>query len=266
MKLKEALVGKLYTKELESVPSSFDVIGSIAIFNEFPSVLIKKEKLIARTLMDLNPAIKTVAKKTGKFSGRLRLQKLRIIAGEKAKETMHTENGVRLLLDVEKCYFSPRLANERLRIAKQVKKGESVLVLFSGVGPYVCIISKLTKAKEVYGIELNKLAHKYAEENIGLNKLRNAYAMQGDVKKVLPKLNKKFNRIIMPLPKTAEKYLPLAMEKLKLNGIIHVYTFAKEEEFPEMTKKYKKQFRKVNLVKAGVYAPYVYRICLDLQH
>ena len=240
------------------------MIGSIAIFNEFLHLQKRKEKLVAETLMRLNPAVKTVAKKVGKFSGRLRLQKIKIIAGEKTKETLHVENGVRLLVDVEKCYFSPRLANERLRIAKQVKKGEFVLVLFSGVGPYTCVIAKLTKAKNVLGIEINRWAHKYAEENIRMNKLNNVQAIQGDVKKILPKLKGKFDRIVMPLPKTAEKYLPLAIKKLKPKGIIHLYTFATEEEFPKILKNYKKFFKKVNIVKAGVYAPYVYRVCLDL--
>jgi len=266
MKLKEALKGKLNAKDLQAVPSSFDVVGSIAIFNEFPPISIRKEKAVAETLMQLNPAIKTVARKTAKFSGRLRLQKIKIIAGEKTKETMHVENGVRLLLDVEKCYFSPRLANERLRIARQVKKDEKVLVLFSGVGPYTCVIARLANAKEVIGIEINRVAHKYAEENIKMNKLGNAHTMQGDVKKILPKLKGKFDRIIMPLPKTAELYLPHVMKKLNPRGVIHSYIFATEEQFPEIVQKYKKQFRKVTLVKAGVYAPYVYRVCLDLQH
>ena len=231
MKLKQALKCRLTRKELLLVPSSFDVVGSIAVFNDFPKELGKKEKIVADALMSLNPSIKTVAKKSGKYSGRLRTPKITIISGAKTKETVHKENNCILRLNIEKCYFSTRLANERLRIAKQVKNGEEVLVLFSGVAAYQCVIAKNSNPKTVYGIELNKTAHKYAEENIKINKLNNITLLQGDVKKILPKLNKKFDRIIMPLPTNAKYYLGLALNKINKNGIINFYDFQKENEF-----------------------------------
>ncbi|MEK6904286.1 MAG: hypothetical protein AABW87_01705, partial [Nanoarchaeota archaeon] len=89
MKLKDALKSKLTKKEVSLVPSSFDVVGRIVIFNVMPRELARKEKIIAETLMKFNPVIKTVAKKVSPFSGKLRLQRLKIIAGEKTKETVH---------------------------------------------------------------------------------------------------------------------------------------------------------------------------------
>lgn len=265
MGLKNLLKSKLTMKEMVLVPSSFDVVGNIAIFNEMPKQLAKKEKIIASALLKLNPAIKTVTKKVSPYSGKLRLPKLKVIEGEKTKETIHKENNIRLLLDVEKCYFSPRLSNERLRILKKVKKGEEVLVLFAGTGPYTCAIAKNTRAKLVYAIELNKTAHEYALENLKLNRLSNVVLIRGDVKKVLPKIEKKFDRIIMPLPKDAERYLGLAVKKLKPKGEIHLYSFAREADFKKLKDKYKKKFKKVDIVKCGVYSPYVYRVCLDLK-
>jgi tRNA G37 N-methylase Trm5 len=85
------------------------------------------------------------------------------------------------------------------------------------------------------------------------------------VKKVLPKLKIKFNRIVMPLPKTAESYLPLALKSLKKSGVIHLYSFAQEKEFREIKEKYKKKFKSVKISKAGNYSPRVYRISLDLK-
>ena len=69
--------------------------------------------------------------------------------------------------------------------------------MFSGSGVYPVVISKNTKAKEIYGIEINPIAHKYAEENIKLNKLKNIKLFCGDVKKTIPKLNRKFDRIFL---------------------------------------------------------------------
>ncbi len=261
------LHSKIITKdEVQFVPNSFDVVGDIAIFNDFPKELRKKEKKIAEKVIETHKNIHVVAKKAKKYSGRLRTPKITIIAGEKRKETIHIESGCRLSLNVETCYFSTRSGSERLRIAKKVKKNESVLVMFSGVAPFPCVIAKMSNPKEVYAVELSKKAHKFAGENIKLNKLENVHLFQGDVNKILPKIKKKFDRMIMPLPKTAEKFLDLAKTKLSPKGTIHMYTFAKEDNFKEIKKEYQKQFKHVKLNKAGHYAPGIFRICLDLRN
>jgi tRNA (guanine37-N1)-methyltransferase len=261
------LSGKIITKdEVQFVPNSFDVVGDIAIFNDFPKELRKKEKKIAKKVIETHNNIYVVAKKAKKYSGRLRTPKITILAGDKRKETMHIESGCRLSLNVETCYFSTRSGSERLRVAKKVKKNESVLVMFSGVAPFPCVIGKHSKSKDIYAVELSKKAHKFAEENIKLNKLENVHLFQGDVNKVLPKIKKKFDRIIMPLPKTAEEFLELAKTKLKPKGTIHLYTFANEDNFKEIKKEYKKQFKHVKITKAGHYSPGTFRICLDLKN
>ena len=44
--LKETLKSKLTEKQLALVPSSFDIVGNLAIFSDFPKELKNKEKLI----------------------------------------------------------------------------------------------------------------------------------------------------------------------------------------------------------------------------
>ncbi len=265
MRLKDVLKGKLNKKELQLVPSSFDLVGDIAIFNEIPPGLRKKEKLLAETLLKLHKNIMVVCKKAGKYSGKLRTPKLKVLAGEKRKETLHKEAGVLLKLNPETCYFSTRSSTERLRIAGLVKKGESVLTMFSGVSPFPLVISKNSQAKEVYGIELNPIAHKYALENIRINKVGNVTALKGDVRKVMPKLKKKFDRIIMPHPTEADSYLDLALDYLKPHGTIHMYAFVDEKDFKKIVKEYEKDFKSVKLVKGQAFGPRIYRVCLDLK-
>ena len=226
--LKQILKNRLTEKELNLLPKSFDIIGDIIIFSEFPKELTKKEKLIANALLKLNKNIKVITKKTKQHYGKYRLKKVKIIAGEKRKTTLHKENNVKLKLNIETCYFSPRLSNERLRIAKSIKKNEKVLVMFSGIAVYPLVISKNSDAKEIYAIEINPNAHKYAVENIILNKINNIKLFKGDVKKIIPNLNKKFDRIIMPLPKSAYKYLDLIKFVAKNNTVIHFYDFLNE--------------------------------------
>src|SRR3989344_720038 len=241
--------------------ASFDQVGNIVVFNE----KISKEK--AKSF--LSNIIKTVAYKSRKYSGKLRTPKITILAGEKTKEALHKENGVSLKLNIEKCYFSVRSANERLRIAKQVKKNELILVMFSGVAPFPLVIEKNSNPKEIYAIELNKKCHKYAKENLILNKSKKIKLFQGDVKKILPKINKKFDRIIMPFPKSADSYLEIALKKLKQKGTIHFYDFSQKKDFPKTSldkiKKYCKKFKVIKKVLCGQYSPYTYRVCIDFQ-
>src|SRR3989338_7667082 len=227
------LKNKLAEKQLNLIPSSCDIVGDILIFSVMPKELVKKEKTIGNALLKLHKNIKVVLKKTKKFSGRYRLPRLKVIAGEKRKETMHRENGIQLKLDVVKVYFSPRLSNERKRVSDLVKENESVLVMFSGAGVYPLVIAKNSGCKEAYGIELNKTAHEYALENIRLNKLANKITLIcGDVKKI--RLNKKFGRILMPLPKDAGDFLEDAFKYSKKGTIIHFYSFGQEKEFKDI--------------------------------
>src|SRR3989344_7746912 len=139
--LKFYLKDKLTAKELKFAPSSFDVVGDILIFSEFPKELAKKEKIIGETILKNYHHIKTVLKKTKKYSGKFRTPKLKVIAGEKRKETVCRENNVLIKLDVEKVYFSPRMSSERKRIVSFIKPNESVLVMFSGSAPYPLVIA-----------------------------------------------------------------------------------------------------------------------------
>ncbi len=271
--LKQALKRKLTKKELLLLPRAFDVIGNIAIIN-LPRELRKKEKTIGQEILKLKH-IKTVVNKIGQIKGKLRKSSYKIIAGEKTFETTHKENNCRIKLDISKVYFSSRLASDRLEIAKQVKKNEKVLVMFAGVLPYALVIAKNSKAREIYAIEINKSAVKYANENIKLNKLSNVTFIHGDVKKICPQLKRKaikFDRIVMPRPQLKETFLKYAFTVAKKGCVIHFHDFLRQEEIPVVaTGKVKQEAykakRKVEILKCkkiGEIAPYKYRIRTDL--
>jgi len=270
--LKAALKGKLSGEEVSLLRRSYDTIGGIAIV-EIPNELSEKEELIGKTILEMHKNIKTVAKKAGVHKGIYRAQKVKIIAGERSKEALYRENNVVLKLDVEKVYFSPRLATERKRIAHLVKKGEIVLVMFSGCGPYPLVISKNSKAKEVYGVELNPAAHRYAIQNLKLNKTENVKLIKGNVRKAVPELKKKFDRIAMPLPKRGESYLDVALSASKKGAVIHFYDFLTEDEIPDLAinkiekicGKMRKKFKILNSVKCGQVSPREYRVCVDFK-
>jgi len=252
---------------------SFDILGNIAIL-KFPITATKKNKLIAaRKLLHDHKNITTVLEKSEKIKGRLRTFKTNYLAGKKTKTALYKENNCLFKFDVEETYFSPRLSNERNEVARQIKKNESVLVLFAGVAPYSIVIAKNAKPKIVYSVEINRKASKYAEENVRLNKLNNVSIIQGDAKKVIPKLLKEkifFDRIVMPRPQLKESFLKDAFKIVKKNGLINYYGFAKEENevldvINEEAKKFRKKIRIIKVKKAGDIAPYKFRWRVDFK-
>ena len=264
--LKEALLNKLTKKEFSLLVKSYDLVGKIAIL-EINRNLLKKKKIIAKVLLDTNKNIKTVVRKVGEHKGEYRTQNYEFLLGEKKFETLHKENGVLLNLNIKKVYYSPRSSNERLRISTLVKTSESVLVMFSGIGVCPLVISKHSSAREIYGIEINPDACKYADKNLKLNHIKNVKFFCCDVKKVLPKLNKKFDRIIMPLPKTSSDFIELALKFLNKKGFIHFYCFSTKENIKDIANSIREKCgcSIINIVKAGQQSPRTYRYCIDFK-
>ncbi|HDP74126.1 MAG TPA: hypothetical protein ENN46_04210 [Candidatus Woesearchaeota archaeon] len=181
--LKESLKEAFSDEEIEQVKTSYDIVGDIAIL-EIDPMFFNKKKLIAESLMSSNKRIRTVLMKKGRHEGDFRLQKHDHVLGLDKRETTHKENNSLITLNVDSAYFSVRLASERKRIFQQVKKGERVMVFFSGAGPYPVEISKNTEAECVYGVELNPKAHMYSLHNRFQNKCWNYLPILGDVKNV----------------------------------------------------------------------------------
>jgi tRNA (guanine37-N1)-methyltransferase len=270
--LRSTLSKKLTKKEFAHLKTSFDTIGSIAIL-EIDKELRKKEKIIADSVLAANKNLRTILRKSGRHSGEFRTQKLKYITGERTKEAVHKENGVVMKLDVEKVYFSPRLSTERQRVANQTKPGENILCMFSGCGPYPLVLIKLQpRIKSIVSVEKNPVAVKYQKENIAMNKLQKIDVFCGDVRKIVPKLKNRFDRILMPLPKNAADFLDVALAAAKKGATVHFYDFLHESSFNDAVEKIKAaceksklSFKVLSINKCGQHAPRVFRICVDFK-
>lgn len=168
--LKDNLKNILPQKELELLNKSFEIVGDIAII-EIPKELKKYEPIIGKTIMQINTHIKTVLKKSGIHKGEFRTQKLKHIAGDKKKETTYLENGIKLKINPETVYFSAKLSTERAKLMQNLEKNKRILIMFSGAGPYTfTAIKKQPDLQRLDSIEINPHGHKYALENLELNK------------------------------------------------------------------------------------------------
>jgi tRNA (guanine37-N1)-methyltransferase len=271
--LKEKLKGKISKKGFSVLKRSFDIIGDIAVL-EIADELKKREKIIAKAMMELYPRVKVVAKKTGPTAGVERVRPIKVILGEKRTETLHIENQCRFKLDINKVYFSPRLGSEHLRVAEQVKKKEVVYDLFAGVGPYAIPCAK--RCKKIIAVDINRYAIKYLKENARLNKVAGRIdAFTGDSRKIVmnKKHKKKADRIIMNLPMHAGEFLDVAFHVAKPNSKIHFYCFLDEKDLykkgTEMikiaAKKAKRKIRILKKKKCGQLAPRVWRVVIDFK-
>lgn len=267
--LKKELEGKLRPEEIEKLNRSFDQVGDVAVL-EIPEELSKKEKVIARAVLKMAPHIKTVLKKAGPRAGKLRLRKMKVLLG-KETETIHREHGCRFLVDPTRAYFSPRESTERLRVASKVKPGERVLVMFSGINPFGIVAAKAQPDCTVVGVELNKDAVRYADENVKLNQLK--YRVEnilGDVREVCPGLGK-FDRIIMNLPESAWEYLDTALRCSGKGTVIHLYGISGEgfrdleERALDMARKSGKKVEVLEKRKVLPFGVRLWKACLDLR-
>lgn len=269
--LKNMLKGVVPEKHIDKIINSFDTIGDIAILN-IPKNLQKLEKSIAWALKRAQPQIKVVAKKTSIIKGKYRKRELKILVGEKRTTTFCTEAGVNMNMDLSKVFFTPRLSKERLRIANLVKPKENIAVLFAGIGPFALVIAKKKPNAKIWAVELNPDAYKYLEENIRINRITNITPIKGNVKKVLPAMKEKFNRIIAVLPKTAFDFLDIILKAASKNTIVHFYVIMHENDVKTKTqkiitagKKLKKKIKILRKIKAGKYGPHIWRWCIDFQ-
>mgnify|MGYP000305147118 CR=1 FL=1 len=252
--------------------ASYEIIGSrekaVAIV-EISEDERKRQKEIVKEIMRRHKHVKTVLKKLSERKGIERIRSYRILAGEKNTEVMHVEYGYKLFLDPRKVYFSPRESTERQRIASLVKEGETVMVMFAGVGPFaIAIAKKQTKVERIIAIEINRHAVKYMKRNVKANKLEDKIiVVLGDVREKCQDFYGKCDRVVMPLPHKSELFLDIALKCLKNGGWIHLYVIKKEEDVEGFAREIASAINaKEYFVKRVLpYAPRVNKYCIDFR-
>jgi tRNA (guanine37-N1)-methyltransferase len=184
-------------------------------------------------VMQIDPHLRLVLRKSGDVAGTFRTRGYEVMAGEGKTETIYKEFSCLLQLDLAKVYFNPRLSYERKRVAKQVKESEYVLDMFAGVGPYSILIAKTQKDCKVFSVDVNPDAFRYLEHNVLLNRVADrVIPLFGDSSQIVERrLHGTVNRVIMNLPSESNRFLGSAVQALKPEGgIIHYYSFASRRD------------------------------------
>jgi tRNA (guanine37-N1)-methyltransferase len=272
--LANALRDHLSPQSLELVPRAYDLIGDIAVL-EVPEELDSVKKQIGENFLKIHPNFETVLNKKGAISGTVRTREYELLAGVYKTDTIHTEYGCKIAVDLEKAYFSPRLLEEHHQVAQQVEDNELVIDLFCGVGPFPLHITKRTTAG-VIAVDINPEAIQLLKRSIELNQLRGEIqAVVSDAHKFaqtsVPRIA---NRIIMNHPSGAEEFVSDACRLVKAGGVIHYYDFMAEPNPEEkMLTKVRnliaannRKVMKISRVrKVRDSAPYEYQMVADLK-
>lgn len=228
--LEEATADSLPIYLSSKLPRSFDIVGDITVL-ELESELTPYETGIAEAIMKIHPNVRAVFVKSGEVSGAERIRPIRYIAGENRTRTIHKEHGCLFRVDLSSAFFSPRLSAEHQRVSAMVGRGERVVDMFAGVGPFSILIAKSQGDARVEAIDANPEAIELVRENILANKVEaNVYAHLGDAGEIVrEKLKRSASRVIMNHPSASRDFIGAACDALQPSGgTIHYYTFAGE--------------------------------------
>ena len=238
---------------------SYQIVGDIMI------VKLEKAGNIVELIRRTFPHIRTIVNMR-KIEGELRKPDVEILwtsDPENPTETIHTEWGIKYMLDVAKTMFSKGNLLERRRIASLVRQGERVLDMFAGIGYFSIPVAKFSEPSEVVAIEKNPEAFHYLLKNIELNKVEiEAYNIDNREARL-----GEFDRVLMGYFPGTEKFLAVAKAHSHPETAIHYHnTYALHEMPWKLEEEIRNVFPKAEIIgvrKVKKFGPYRIHVVTD---
>ena len=207
--------------EKESLPRAFDIVGDIVLIR-LPPELESRKEAVGEALLRFVPGARLVGLDHG-VHGPERRRSVERIAGAGGWRTRHTENGVELEVDVERAYFSPRLAREHARVADEVRSGDGVYDLCCGVGPFSVTIAHRGRASKVTAVDANPDAIRLLRSTLTRHRFGERVApVEARLEEFLPSAAP-VERVILNLPHEGIKYLTSVARTVARGGRLYYY-------------------------------------------
>ena len=269
-KLQKSLKDKINPQLLNKLPSSYAVIGDIAIFHRIDDLLLEYKRIIGEILIEVDPRVKTVIEHI-ETRTEFRRPQIHYMAGEKKTTTVHKEFNTKFKIDLDAITFSPGNKGERGHLIKIIKENEIICDMFACVGNLSLPIIVNNPSVTIYAIEINKEAYDFLTENIALNKVeKNYHAIFGDNRIVTPK--NIATRVIMGFFDIDKKQFENAVEAIKQEGWIHYHYIASrgsksqiEEGVLETSKIMNFKIEEINTRRIKKYSPRLEHMCSDIK-
>lgn len=271
---------------------SFETVGHIAHLN-LPTERLWAKDIIAKILLDKHKHIRTVVNKTKGVDNQFRTMDLELLGGEDNLVTVQHENGYSFKIDFRNVYWNSRLIQERERLSDSFIRGDIVVDMFAGVGPFAVYAG--AKGCLVFANDLNPIGTAYIDINASLNKLSNLiHSYNMDAREfarhvaglgIMDKAVTKYNdhllnpdakiHFVMNLPKDAIEFLDVFAGLLKgkcikdpRKCIVHCYCFSNAADVEadidnrvENALKYRIDSR--NIVKVRDVSPKKHMYCVE---
>jgi tRNA (guanine37-N1)-methyltransferase len=198
------------------------VVGEIVLIR-LPASLRPYASAIGAALRTFVPGARLVVEDRG-VVGPDRTRQLLRLAGDGPFVTVHRENGLAFEVDLERAYFSPRLAREHERIARLVQPGEAVLDLCCGVAPFAVTIARRHPGCRVAAVDANPRAIELAAGNAQRNHVATSVsAVAADAARFL-ETAPSFDRIVLNLPHEGHRFFSGIGRALRPGAPLHYYS------------------------------------------
>jgi tRNA (guanine37-N1)-methyltransferase len=245
----------------------FETVGDIALLEP------EEDTEAGDALVEADNGIVTALRVESAVEGKERTRRMSHVAGDEKTTTVHREYGREFVVDLTEVYFTPRLAEERERVASQVHEDEVVFDMFAGVGPFS--VAAAEEGAEVIASDINERAVELLCENTRRNNVaERVTAYNEDARVVADRVAEGggADRIYMNLPHTADEFLKYACEAVSdEGGVVHYYDIRHEDDLfggavEEIRTSAERAGYGVEVLERVVvrsYAPYDYNVCVD---
>jgi tRNA G37 N-methylase Trm5 len=269
-KLQKSLKDVIDSNLLDKLPSSYSIIGDIAILHRIDEQLFEYRKIIGESLIEIDPRVNSVIEQI-ETRTEFRKPEILYVAGIEKTRTIHKEFNTRFRLDLDKITFSPGNKGERGHLLKITEENEVICDMFACAGNLSLPVTVNNPTITVYGIEINKEAYNFLVENISLNKVEERYfAIFGDNRIVTPK--NVATRVIMGFFDIDKKQFERAIEAINKEGWIHYhYTSPRGQENPldnlilKTSNSMQFEVEQVNTRRIKKYSPRLEHMCADIR-
>jgi tRNA (guanine37-N1)-methyltransferase len=197
-----------------------ELVGGIAIMQD-------EDREGAARLLASRPSLHTVLVPVSAVEGPYRTRRFAVLAGRPTTQTTVVEYGHRFAVDLSLAYFSARLAEERQRVLAQMQRGERVLDMFAGVGPFAIVLAE--KAGIVFAADINPDAVRLMIGNLCANRCANVVPVLADAARLDAVMPCRFERIVMNLPFGSVEFLDHALQLAHPGSAIHCYVLQEHE-------------------------------------
>ena len=214
--------------ETRLLPRAFDVIGDLVLIR-LPKELESRGPQIGEALLRFVPGARLAGVDRG-VRGVERRRSLERLAGTGTWTTRHTENGLTLDVDLERAYFSPRLAREHARVAAEVSEGERVFDLCCGVGPFALTIAHSARAREIVAVDMNPDAIALGRSSARRLGLADRIRFETLPLEEFVVGAGTADRVVFNLPREGIKYLPQVGTTVEPRGSLYYYEVTDVEQ------------------------------------